>query len=163
MSNEYDKYLLYLQSSQWAQLRNEALKRDEYHCSICRSPYNLEVHHLKYPDTLGNEPLSDLMTLCRDCHKKLEDYKKGHKAERKMVYWYPPHRVLWIKFDTQEEAYETQEFLLNNRDWFAGRNILVFYAQDTGCKCTVSQHLTDDDIEEVKNYLKTHDIKEIFQ
>lgn len=116
LSNDYDKYLEYLSSTTWAKLRDQALKRDGYHCSICNSPYNLEVHHLKYPDVLGTEPISDLMTLCRDCHKKLEDYKKSHKANRKMVTWKPPglpkERTwkLWIKCN-EEDSYKLEDYI----------------------------------------------------
>ena len=102
--NPYDKYLAYLDSRTWAELRNKALDRDEYHCCICNSPHNLEVHHLRYPQVLGTERISDLMTLCDKCHERLERWKKGHTSRQKMVVWTPPERTTWIKFDTTEEA-----------------------------------------------------------
>lgn len=111
LETTYDKYLAYLESQRWAELRNEALKRDKYHCSICGCPESLEVHHLKYPDTLGTEPLSDLMTLCHDCHVKLEAYKKGHKKSMKMYEWKPPKEStwdFWLKFESVE-AYKAIE------------------------------------------------------
>jgi hypothetical protein len=90
IKSDYDRYFYYLNSEVWASKRNEALIRDNFECSICHSPYNLEVHHLKYPDVLGTESISDLMTLCRDCHKKLEDWKKGHRISRRIAYWEAP-------------------------------------------------------------------------
>ena len=161
LSNDYDKYLEYLTSGAWAKKRNQALDRDKYECSICRSPHNLEVHHLKYPDVLGTEPISDLMTLCRECHKKLEDYKRGHKAEKRMVRWEPPRLVLWVRFETKEEAQRLKEEVYEY--WWDGRNSLVFYSEDTGEKCIISQHLTDDELEKVKNRLNKYDMKEMYQ
>ena len=90
LETKFDQYFEYLRSSSWAEKRNEALMRDEYHCSICGNPNNLEVHHLKYPSLLGTEPVSDLMTVCESCHKKIESYKKGHTYERGK--WRPPCR-----------------------------------------------------------------------
>ena len=163
LSNGYDKYLEYLNSRTWSKIRNEALERDKYECSICRSPYNLEVHHLRYPDVLGTEPLSDLMTLCRDCHKKLEDYKKGHEVERKMVEWIPPRLVLWAQFDTEEEAKRIAEELREKSIWYDGRNSLVFYAKDKKTKCIISHYLTDDELKEAKDALKDYDTREMYQ
>ena len=37
-------------SPRWFELRNECLKRDEMRCTMCGSPFNLQVHHLSYPD-----------------------------------------------------------------------------------------------------------------
>ena len=104
--NEYDKYLSYLNSRKWAELRDQALQRDEFHCVICNNPHNLEVHHLRYPDVLGTELISDLMTLCRECHKNLEEYKKGHKASLRKTEWRPPQKDVkyWIKAKTKEDA-----------------------------------------------------------
>ncbi len=96
--DSYDIYLKYIESDAWAKLRNQALARDNYHCSICKNPNNLEVHHLKYPETLGTEPLSDLMTLCRDCHKRIEKYKKDHCAMQKMVYWQIPEKKIYYTY-----------------------------------------------------------------
>ena len=111
LSNDYDKYLAYLESRTWSEKRNMALERDEYHCSLCGNPNNLEVHHLRYPDVLGTESIADLMTLCCECHKKLEDYKKNHHVQRWKVEWYPPKKVEdhWVRFETFKEASDFAE------------------------------------------------------
>ena len=105
LSSDYDKYISYLESDIWAEKRNKALERDKYHCSICGNPNNLEVHHLRYPDVLGTELISDLMTLCRSCHKNMEEYKKGHKRSLRTTTWRPPIKRIshWVQFKTKDE------------------------------------------------------------
>ena len=88
---DYDKYLSYLNSEAWAEIRNKRLAIDDYKCAICRSPYSLEVHHLIYPSIFGTEPQSHLVTLCRTCHKAIEDRKKSTISARNRaaaVQWY---------------------------------------------------------------------------
>lgn len=163
LSNNYDKYLEYLNSRTWARIRDKALERDRFECSLCGCPHNLEVHHLKYPDVLGTEPISDLMTLCRDCHKKLEDYKKGHTAERKMVVWHPPVKQLWVKFKTEEEARKAEEKMPGGYYFGNGMNDLVFYAEDTCRKKCVKTHLDESALEDAKERFKKYDLREVYK
>lgn len=65
----YDSYHQYLQSVKWQELRLRALKKVDNRCQICYSPLSLNVHHRKYPEVWGTEPLKDLVVLCRECHK----------------------------------------------------------------------------------------------
>ena len=102
---QYDKYLAYLESETWAKKRNEALMRDNFCCSICHNPNNLEVHHLRYPEILGEESLCCLMTLCKDCHAKLEAYKKGSWPVGKYRTWHDPRfpeLVTYIDYGEEE-------------------------------------------------------------
>ena len=61
-------YAEYLRSSVWQEKRAAALERDGHACRCCPSTEQLEVHHRRYPEVLGEEPLEDLTTLCRGCH-----------------------------------------------------------------------------------------------
>ena len=63
-------YRLYLNSEAWQKKRKAVLRRDGYKCQMCGAVMNLDVHHVSY-ENLCNEKLSDLVTLCRECHKKL--------------------------------------------------------------------------------------------
>ncbi len=60
-------YNLYLLSNKWKRKRNKVLKRDMNKCRKCRSSKHLHVHHLTY-ERIFVERLSDLITLCSDCH-----------------------------------------------------------------------------------------------
>jgi len=62
---QYDDYI---QSDEWDIRRKERLAIDEYTCQDCGvTGVSLDVHHLTY-DRLGNEPMYDLLSLCRQCH-----------------------------------------------------------------------------------------------
>jgi len=70
MSAEHKQ--IYLTSSQWKSLRQLALARDNHCCKVCASTASLNIHHITYK-RLGNERLSDVVCLCRNCHTKLHD------------------------------------------------------------------------------------------
>ena len=57
----------YIASPAWQEKRKMVLERDGYCCVRCGSAKNLDVHHLTY-EHFGNEPMEDLITLCRKCH-----------------------------------------------------------------------------------------------
>ena len=65
------KYQEYLQSAEWAAKREQVLKRDGYKCKVCGAkdtPENpLHVHHWTY-ENVFNEPLEDLITVCKKHH-----------------------------------------------------------------------------------------------
>lgn len=71
----------YLTSTVWKNKRNQRLFYDNYACSNCSAASNLEVHHISY-SRVPNEPLSDLVTLCRSCHQRVHDrlgYPKSYE------------------------------------------------------------------------------------
>lgn len=61
-------YETYLKSMRWHLLRVKVLTRDEYKCASCKSTDTLQLHHRHY-QTLGEESLDDVITLCKTCHK----------------------------------------------------------------------------------------------
>ena len=61
----------YLQSQQWRDKRHLVIQRDG-NCRVCKATINLEVHHLSYKH-LSQEPLEELITLCRTCHQSRHD------------------------------------------------------------------------------------------
>lgn len=69
---DYNAYIL---SDEWKQKREQRLAMDGNKCQVCGAVDGLEVHHLTYRN-LGHEEMDELITLCRDCHKK------QHKAEQ---------------------------------------------------------------------------------
>src|SRR6266536_1144260 len=74
-SQRYQEYLL---SDEWEKRRNAVLERARFGCEEicseesgwprCRNRAD-DVHHLTYKN-IFNEPLEDLVALCRECHKK---------------------------------------------------------------------------------------------
>lgn len=64
----HERYSEYLNSAEWYEKRVEVLQRDNNKCVISGRTYNLQVHHLTYA-RVGNELLSDLVTLNREIHK----------------------------------------------------------------------------------------------
>lgn len=77
-----EEYQEYLKTEHWQRLRAERLKIDNYKCQYCGRPYDLQVHHLSY-DNLWNENVyEDLITLCKSCHKCIEEIKTKYKDEQ---------------------------------------------------------------------------------
>lgn len=62
------EYIEYIASKVWRKKRRRVFYRDKHKCQECGATRWLQVHHLTYK-RLFREPLSDLITLCRDCHK----------------------------------------------------------------------------------------------
>jgi len=59
-------YNQYLRDPHWKLTREAVLRRDKA-CTRCGTTENLQVHHKTYAH-VGNEPLEDLITLCKGCH-----------------------------------------------------------------------------------------------
>ena len=63
-------YESYMRSEAWRTKRDQVLERDGHTCRTCGATEELEVHHASYHH-LGDEPLEDLITLCRVCHEAI--------------------------------------------------------------------------------------------
>lgn len=69
LASSKDKYWnKYLESPAWKWKCDNALNRDNHKCSTCGEPAE-KVYH-KRDDKLGKAPLSDLVSLCKDCYEK---------------------------------------------------------------------------------------------
>jgi len=85
-------YTAYLKSPQWAAKRAQVIFRDLGQCQAdvgekrkCGSRKDIEVHHLTYV-RFGNEAMTDLVTLCHDCHEKAHrrgKYRAGRAKTKK--------------------------------------------------------------------------------
>lgn len=68
------------QGSTWDLLRKDVLRRDKYKCTNCGRVSSLTVDH-KVPLSLGGTNiLSNLTTLCKDCHEHKDQRKIFDKA-----------------------------------------------------------------------------------
>jgi hypothetical protein len=62
-------YNAYLQSDQWQDKRELVFERAGGICEACGQRPAVQVHHERYPQTFGLEPLWDLRAVCVPCHK----------------------------------------------------------------------------------------------
>lgn len=61
----------------WDELRLKALERDGYRCANCgRSGVELHAHHIVPLSVGGTNSLSNLKTLCEDCHKLIHPHMR---------------------------------------------------------------------------------------
>lgn len=76
----------------WRDLRARVLTRDGNVCQSCKSTWDLQVHHVRYirGKRIWDSPITDLVTLCDECHRKVhniisgrEDVVKKKKRRRK--------------------------------------------------------------------------------
>ena len=63
-----------MKSDMWRDKRAERMKIDDYACVMCGSKWELEVHHIHYRRLGRENVLTDLCTLCKNCHKKIHRY-----------------------------------------------------------------------------------------
>jgi hypothetical protein len=61
-------YKQYLETEHWLCLRDKKLRNSKFRCQLCNASGELNVHHRTY-ENRGNEPLHDLIVLCRNCHE----------------------------------------------------------------------------------------------
>tara|TARA_B100001093_G_scaffold224286_1_gene214896 strand:- start:43 stop:549 length:507 start_codon:yes stop_codon:yes gene_type:complete len=68
-----ERYHEYLQTDLWKNKRELILKRDDYICQSCLVRQATEVHHFSYESYKqqpGSEKGWELISVCRDCHKR---------------------------------------------------------------------------------------------
>ena len=58
----------------WEEISRQVRDRDGYRCGNCGSKTNLHVHHIVPLARGGTNQLSNLRTLCEDCHKKIHPH-----------------------------------------------------------------------------------------
>jgi predicted HNH restriction endonuclease len=62
-------YTEYLQTPEWKERRQWALKSAGNRCQVCNTTRGvLHVHHRSYQNR-GHEPIKDLIVLCSKCHE----------------------------------------------------------------------------------------------
>lgn len=66
---DHDEYLAYLESEEWAELREKILERDNYVCQGCLEEEATQVHHKTYAHVF-EEFAFELISLCERCHAR---------------------------------------------------------------------------------------------
>ena len=69
---EFIDYQDYLNNWLWEERKAFLLKNSGYRCELCGSGKNLTVHHITY-DRIGAEKDSDLLVVCRNCHRQIHE------------------------------------------------------------------------------------------
>ena len=100
-NKSYDEYL---KTPQWQEKRSQRLKIDNYTCQMCERKTGLQVHHLNY-DRIGKEDIyRDLITLCTDCHEKVEAGKSINSYKQIIRdYEYKLRELMAEKFAKENE------------------------------------------------------------
>jgi 5-methylcytosine-specific restriction endonuclease McrA len=62
---------LRLDANSYLELHRQVLERDGWHCQVCGSMQNLQVHHLKLRSRSGGDEEQNLITLCAECHEQV--------------------------------------------------------------------------------------------
>lgn len=75
MDDFWERYNEYLKSDWWKKTRQRCIEQYGKKCFCCRKPMDLQVHHLTY-EHLGFEKDNELICLCSNCHKWIEEKKK---------------------------------------------------------------------------------------
>ena len=65
----------------YARLRREILERDGWRCQKCGCSKNLDVHHMRRRSALGDDAETNLITLCRVCHRILHSSATDGRME----------------------------------------------------------------------------------
>jgi hypothetical protein len=60
----------------WDRVRRVVLQRDGYKCKNCSSQDQLHVHHIVPLSSGGTNNWSNLVTLCRKCHRRLHPHMR---------------------------------------------------------------------------------------
>lgn len=68
----------YLRSPEWQARRLAVLRRDGYLCQACLLNPAEQVHHLSYKHW-QNEPLFELVSVCRQCHDKITEMDRARE------------------------------------------------------------------------------------
>jgi hypothetical protein len=82
----------------WKAKRLQVMERDKWTCQVCKKNVATDVHHLTY-DHIFNEPLSDLMAICRNCHESEHEIEPD-ESEYYDMFREPPDTYLFQIWDT---------------------------------------------------------------
>lgn len=72
----YDEYVAYLRSDSWLNKKMDRFHFDDGICQQCKIELTFKeshCHHINYKN-LKFEKLSEIITLCRDCHNEVHEY-----------------------------------------------------------------------------------------
>lgn len=66
----------------WASVREKVKKRDEYKCVLCSKTSFLQIHHIIPLSKGGTNNLSNMETVCRNCHEEIHPHMKEKRLRK---------------------------------------------------------------------------------
>jgi integrase/ribosomal protein S27AE len=66
-----------IRGHEWFEVRDKVLIRDDGECRNCGAGSNLVVHHIVPISNQGTNQMSNLVTLCRKCHRLAHNHRWG--------------------------------------------------------------------------------------
>ncbi len=64
-----------LNASAYAELKRRVLERDRWQCQSCGQRTQLDVHHIQFRSQQGEDSELNLITLCRQCHRRVHSHE----------------------------------------------------------------------------------------
>ena len=104
----------------WISIRLERLKFAGHKCEACNlgndEGVSLECHHRHY-ETFGDESLTDVLILCRECHEEItslimrrrERYLKRYRSQKRHVKRQECDRIMTSGHAAKPKSIETQK------------------------------------------------------
>ncbi len=86
-------YLAYIRSPEWELKRQQTFRLFGRRCFKCRSASNLHIHHKTYARFKQENVETDLIPLCKPCHKALHHFCKRRNLsvlEGSILFLNPP-------------------------------------------------------------------------
>ena len=86
-----------LEGVEYHQVRKEVLSRDGHQCINCGSTEDLEIHHIVPISKSGTNEISNLVSVCSDCHYHIHGKTPAEKTEtqatfKRDVRWTPSYQ-----------------------------------------------------------------------
>lgn len=112
----------------WQAVRKARFKFDNFQCVVCHKKIignDFQTHHLNY-NHLGNEHMTDVITLCDSCHAKF------HNAWQKATFWKGRESGHWDVFNIDETANLCVEYYAEDKFICRDENALNLCNKEVG-------------------------------
>ena len=136
MEKDKKKYHAYLKSLEWMVKREGLFTSRGKRCELCGAMKYIQVHHLTY-DNIYNEPLEDLLLVCRDCHKGIHKHGLEKMRFNGKLTQQPHEPYDWIK------VFNVRGYTVVVEKMIAGYPLIMmrsFYKQSYGGITNIVEH-----------------------
>lgn len=101
----------YYNCDHWRAIRKRRWEKDNHQCLLCNDAGLIQVHHIRY--NLFNEDITELMTVCKECHQRIHDaarLKFPNGINVKYAQWlgFEPKWAHWLLPQTANLEAETE-------------------------------------------------------